>query len=1373
MKNILAILLLSLSSNAFAQVDPYLDPYSIESFRKCMEDWRNYIPIYNSNPQLPPNGKISFYADPPVKSNYGNGFWYTVNVYGQTPFPRGEDPKRYRFALGQCSWITQPAGAQTDFASDRKTTDQRLDCSKKSTGSVIDFGEKTVVESLPVEGTNLSLNYSSAFNNFTNANRKIKGEYGFFKNIRDQYDIRAYSLLTSQLIGGVSYSPIVPFRFSTDIVPPENSWIHNSFSSAAKIRIELVAKDYQPSYCYTVYYPNPENESELIYVPTCEIAYFFEDIVEDKEKSLVLYHPEVWGMHGWTLSGHHYFDKDSKTLFSGSGEKIQYSNFKTLNDQELGMINVVISKYNEQELFVFDHNGRHLETRDAIFGHVIHKFSYDANNRLISVADRFNSKTTFVYSGSTLQKIVSPYGVETSFQVSQNRLMKAIDPEGFSYEMTYDSLGLLKTYQSINGVQTTFTYNGDGEFLREEKNNGLLQYFATVLANGVTEFTKYANFGLDRKVLDRTTAEDASSIELDDSNNEISRTVRSYIYNTFQHNYAGDSVAQSFYPSSDWESDKIIVYQNVHNVTESGQNVTNQTNYTENKTYDESNSVLKLRRYETVATTADGSFRTTYDKTDNSYRYIDFFGVATTNYFNSDNLLSSIHRLDKYPTNFQYDNRGRLTKVLKGTQFESYAYDSNGYLASTNNQKNQLTQYIRNKKGQLITKILPNQDLIQFQYTDGGEIKKIIAPNGQVHNFQMSLGDYVTQAITPSNKSTIYDYDNDKRLISVLKPSGKSLNYEYEPGKADLKRIVTSNGVTLINSRDIRSRINSITSADNIRTDLTWASNQVQSQSWYDNGQLIAKLSNNFAEDQFRIKSIYLNDNLVASYSYQNGFLRSIDNLGFDYINQFGPHYHTQNILNNRGFSVTYTEEDSQNGEQPEQFISARVYDGPEAQLYITLKRAYDNFGQATEFTTTTLNQNTGVYNSYFSLMPVYDANNRLVQINKTRKSFVNGEEVNSWDFVNQYLYPAGSNNNVKTYQQSISVNHTQTPIKRTFASHNNDDQLTRLQGSINRDYKYNEDGEVSELTNCYGTTKYEYDSFGNLKKVIFPDGKIVEYKVDAFNRRFKKLVNGEVSAYYLWYDQIRLAAILDGNKNPKAIYVYGAESANVPGYIIKDGKTYKIIHDPGTQSVRYIVDSENAMIVQESEYDEHGNIMKNTNAEFQPLGFAGGLYDSDTELIRFGARDYDPKIGRWTTKDPIGFAGGDTNLYAYVGGNPMSYNDPTGLAAICSRPLEGLDRMVNGQPLDLLNLELSHQNIFYDDGGNIGFFKDGVRPDKHNKSDYTCKDKHYDDNIMKKAVEKAKSSGRYNGKSYGFISNNCQDFLSNVLYHYQQMGGK
>lgn len=204
----------------------------------------------------------------------------------------------------------------------------------------------------------------------------------------------------------------------------------------------------------------------------------------------------------------------------------------------------------------------------------------------------------------------------------------------------------------------------------------------------------------------------------------------------------------------------------------------------------------------------------------------------------------------------------------------------------------------------------------------------------------------------------------------------------------------------------------------------------------------------------------------------------------------------------------------------------------------------------------------------------------------------------------------------------------------------------------------------MSELTNCFGTTTYQYDSFGNLNKVSFPNGKVIEYKVDAQNRRFKKTVNGQVQEYYIWYDQTRLAAVLDANKQPKEVYIYGAESANVPSYLVKDGKTYKIIHDPGMQSVRYVVDIQSVMIVQETEYDEYGNFMKNTNPNFQHLAFAGGLYDQDTKFLRFGARDYDPTTSRWTTKDPIGFAGGDTNLYAYVGGNPMSYVDPDGFSA-------------------------------------------------------------------------------------------------------------
>jgi len=76
------------------------------------------------------------------------------------------------------------------------------------------------------------------------------------------------------------------------------------------------------------------------------------------------------------------------------------------------------------------------------------------------------------------------------------------------------------------------------------------------------------------------------------------------------------------------------------------------------------------------------------------------------------------------------------------------------------------------------------------------------------------------------------------------------------------------------------------------------------------------------------------------------------------------------------------------------------------------------------------------------------------------------------------------------------------------------------------------------------------------------------------------------------------------------------------------------------------------------------------TRAGFQPFGFAGGLFDIQTTLTRFGARDYDAATGRWTAKDPIGFEGGDANLYSYVLGDPINLTDEDGLAVyVPSRP--------------------------------------------------------------------------------------------------------
>jgi RHS repeat-associated protein len=61
-------------------------------------------------------------------------------------------------------------------------------------------------------------------------------------------------------------------------------------------------------------------------------------------------------------------------------------------------------------------------------------------------------------------------------------------------------------------------------------------------------------------------------------------------------------------------------------------------------------------------------------------------------------------------------------------------------------------------------------------------------------------------------------------------------------------------------------------------------------------------------------------------------------------------------------------------------------------------------------------------------------------------------------------------------------------------------------------------------------------------------------------------------------------------------------------------------------------------------------------------IGHSNGLMDRSTGLIRFGARDYDPSVGRWTCKDPILATLSSVSPYDYCGASPVTASDPSGL---------------------------------------------------------------------------------------------------------------
>jgi RHS repeat-associated protein len=198
-----------------------------------------------------------------------------------------------------------------------------------------------------------------------------------------------------------------------------------------------------------------------------------------------------------------------------------------------------------------------------------------------------------------------------------------------------------------------------------------------------------------------------------------------------------------------------------------------------------------------------------------------------------------------------------------------------------------------------------------------------------------------------------------------------------------------------------------------------------------------------------------------------------------------------------------------------------------------------------------------------------------------------------------------------------------------------------------------------TNLTNAADRTSYLYSSRGELLRVTLPDGRLIEYVHDPLGRRIAKKVEGTITEKYLWQGMTRLLAVYDGSDNLLMRFEYADD--RVPMTLTTEGVTYYLAYDQ-VGSLSAVADSA-GNVIKRIDYDSFGNIIADTNPTFEvPLGFAGGLHDRDTNFVRFGYRDYDPDVGRWTAKDPVFFAGGDTDLYGYVLNDPVNLVDKDGL---------------------------------------------------------------------------------------------------------------
>ncbi len=255
----------------------------------------------------------------------------------------------------------------------------------------------------------------------------------------------------------------------------------------------------------------------------------------------------------------------------------------------------------------------------------------------------------------------------------------------------------------------------------------------------------------------------------------------------------------------------------------------------------------------------------------------------------------------------------------------------------------------------------------------------------------------------------------------------------------------------------------------------------------------------------------------------------------------------------------------------------------------------------------------------------------------------------------------------------------------RQFSAHNSQNlrlkynsqgQLVRMGDTI---FSYDEYGALArkiyspEHNPKHEETRFFYNGGTRLDRVMLPSGDEISYEygrgeqLQAQNplRKFK---NGKLVMEYEWQDPFRLARCFDLEREVEFHFRYGGRLCPEAVRITAHRPKPKLEHADflcGCDQVgtlKYISASPTAALAH-IQYDSFGNIIKNTKPSLPiPIGFAGGLVDHDTGLVRFGYRDYDPACGRFTCPDPLGDTGGDHDLYDYCVDDPVNCADPEGL---------------------------------------------------------------------------------------------------------------
>ena len=899
---------------------------------------------------------------------------------------------------------------------------------------------------------------------------------------------------------------------------------------------------------------------------------------------------------------------------------------------------ITLSSQSGLELYHFDGSGRHLHTLDTRTGAVLYSFTYDGTGLLTGVVDRSGNALTIERDaqGNPTQ-IVSPFGQVTTLALDGNGYLASMAaPGNLIRSFTYSDGGLLTSYTDPNGNRFQCTYDSLGRLIKDENPEGGFSALSrTELENGYkVTVTNALNETNSYSIEQYTTSEDyeaGTEVRVntfpDGTKNRVmirpdggttvmyADTSRTTTEEGPDPRFGMQAPVVTSLSRRDGGQGSVVYAGIVKSYTRSAVlanpldplsllSLTDTVTLSGDRT---STAVYEAATRTTTRTSAVGR---------SSMTGLDEKGRVILNWVDG---LADIWSA--------YDEKGRLSTISQGSGADerktTFTYNGEGYLQTVTDPLGRILNYGYDAAGRVILEVLPDSREVRYTYDANGNLTSLTPPGRPAHVFQYTKTDQPSEYAPPDvgagTNSTLYQYDLAKRLTRITRPDGQAIDFVYNSGGQLVEQKMPHDTLTFsYNSTSGKLQTVSDASGENGVTFTYSGSFLWKVQDWW---SLMPSSAESLVSFGYRIDFgdnrvtdvTYAGDRVIYSYD-ADGLWTQVGSLTLNRSAQNG--LLTGSSLGVVTDALSYTS-----------FGEVAGYEAKAngVSLFKT-DNTRDKLGRiVTKVVTQGATADTYGYN--------YDQAGRLTEVKLNDA------------VVSTYSYDANGNR----------LSHTQG-TSTTNGSYDDQDRLISYGDAT---YTYAANGELASKTVGTAITTFQYDVLGNLRQVVLPDGRTVDYVIDVLNRRVGKKVNGLPVQYFLYQDQLKPIAEVADNGTLVSRFVY-ATHANVPDYLVKSGNTNRIITDHLGSPVM-VVNTSTGEIVQQMSYDEFGNVLEDTNPGFQPFGFAGGLYDRDTGLVRFGARDYDPVIGRWTAKDPIAFEIGDMNLYGYVLNNPTNLIDPLG----------------------------------------------------------------------------------------------------------------